>query len=246
MKKIIQFVGLIALTGFLDSAAAEPRLIHIESSDGVSLSAIVDIPTGQNERMPAVIFLHQGGSSKEEWTALPLFEDVTKAGMVALALDIRGHGASEGEADFTTLFDDPDQAPRDLRAAMNWLAESESVDMDRVAIVGASIGANLAVAATGTDRFDVRTVVAISAKTSAAHNLAGGVEKFGPLRSVFMIASELEQDGKRALWAEEIFNAAEDPRQIEIVSGSKEHGVAIFSDDPDLQNQILSWLVKTN
>ncbi len=245
MIKIIQFVGLIAFTGFLNIAAAEPRLIHIESSDGVSLSAIADIPTGQSVRMPAVIFLHQGGSSKEEWTNLPIFQDVTKAGMVAFALDIRGHGASDGEADFTTLFDDPDQAPRDLMAAINWLAKSSTVNMDRVAIVGASIGANLAVAAAGTDRFNVRTVVAISAKTSAAHNLAGGAEKISHLRSVFMIASELEEDGKRALWAEEIFNAAEVPRQIEIVSGSRGHGVSIFSDDPGLQNRILSWLVNT-
>ena len=245
MIKIIQFIGFIAFTGFLNFAAAEPRLIHIESSDGLSLSAIADIPTDRNMRMPAVIFLHQGGSSKEEWTGLPLFQDVTKAGMVAFALDIRGHGESGGEADFTTLFDDPDQAPRDLMAAMNWLAQSNTVNMDRVAIVGASIGANLAVAAAGTDRFDVRTIVAISAKTSAVHNLAGGVEKINHLRSVFMIASELEQDGKRALWAEEIFDAAENPRHIEIVSGSKGHGVSIFSDDPALQNKILSWLVDT-
>jgi dienelactone hydrolase len=246
MIKIIQIFGLIAFTGFLNFAAAEPRLIHVESTDGLSLSAIVDIPPGQKVRMPAVIFLHQGGSSKEEWTALPIFQDVTKAGMVAFALDIRGHGGSDGEADFTTLFDDPDQAPRDLMAAMNWLAKSNAVDMDRVAVVGASIGANLAVVAAGTDRFEVRTVVAISAKTSAVHNLAGGVEKVSHLRSVFMIAAELEEDGKRALWAEEIFNAAEDPRQIEIVSGSKQHGVSIFSDDPSLQNKILSWLVNTN
>lgn len=245
MTKLNRFVGFIVLAGFLSIAAAEPRLIRIQSSDGLSLSAIVDIPIGQKVQMPAVIFLHQGGSSKEEWAGLPLFYDVTRAGMVALALDIRGHGASEGEADFTTLFDDPDQAPRDVMAAINWLAESTIVNMDRVAIVGASIGANLAVAAAGTDRFEVRTVVAISAKTSAAHNLAGGAKKISHLRSVFVIASELEQDGKRAFWAEEIFNAAENPRQIEIVSGSQEHGVSIFSDDPMLQTKILSWLVNT-
>jgi hypothetical protein len=65
------------------------------------------------------------------------------------------------------------------------------------------------------------------------------------LRSVFMIASELEEDGKRAVWAQEIFNAADNPRQIEIVSGSNRHGVSIFSDDPALQDKILSWLVNT-
>ncbi len=245
MIKIIQLFGFIVLTGFLNFAVAEPRLIHIESSDGLSLSATIDIPSGQNVQMPAVIFLHQGGSSKEEWTSLPIFQDVTKAGMVAFALDIRGHGASDGEADFKTLFDDPDQAPRDLMAAMNWLGKSNVVNMDKVAIVGASIGANLAVVAAGTDRFEVKTVVAISAKTSAVHNLAGGLKNISHLGSVFMIASELEEDGKRASWAEEIFNAADNPRQIEIVSGSHRHGVSIFSDDPALQDRILSWLVNT-
>ncbi len=43
MKKLIQFFGFVALTGFLNIATAEPRLIHIESSDGLSLSALVNL-----------------------------------------------------------------------------------------------------------------------------------------------------------------------------------------------------------
>ena len=71
MIKIIQFIGFIAFTGFLNFAAAEPRLIHIESSDGLSLSAIADIPTDRNMRMPAVIFLHQGSHRKKSGRVYP-------------------------------------------------------------------------------------------------------------------------------------------------------------------------------
>jgi len=62
---------------------------------------------------------------------------------------------------------------------------------------------------------------------------------------VFLIASELEQDGQRAVWASELYAMTEEPRQLEIVDGSAGHGVAIFDDDPALQQQILDWLLKT-
>jgi dipeptidyl aminopeptidase/acylaminoacyl peptidase len=165
--------------------------------------------------------------------------------MFALAYDVRGHGASSGEADFSTLFDDPLQAPRDMAAAMDWLEKSGRVDMSRIAIVGASIGANLACVAAGSRDFNVKTAVVMSGKVSAVYNLAGGEEKLTDLKSVFLIASELEQGGQRAVWASELYAMTGEPHQLEIVAGSSGHGVAIFDDDPALQQQVLDWLLRT-
>jgi len=195
--------------------------------------------------MAAVIFIHQGGSSREEWTSLEIFEQISEHGMLALAYDVRGHGESSGEADFSTLFDDPLQAPRDLAAAIDWLEKSGRVDMSRIAIVGASIGANLACVAAGSRDFNVKTAVAMSGKVSAVYNLAGGEEKLTDLKSVFLIASELEQDGQRAAWAAELYAMTGEPRQLEIVAGSSGHGVSVFEDDPTLQQRIVDWLLRT-
>lgn len=219
--------------------------VNLVTTDGVELSATTRIDADIHGPVPAVIFIHQGGSSKEEWVSLPIFNAVADAGMCALAFDRRGHGESGGDADFSTLFDDPNQSPRDLEAALEWLERTGQVDMDRVAVVGASIGANLAVVAAGSSRFDVRSAVAISGKTSAALNLAGGDGYLEDLKTVFMISSELEQGGQRALWATEMYEMSAQPRRLEIVPGSRGHGVSVIADDPSLQKRILDWLIET-
>jgi len=62
---------------------------------------------------------------------------------------------------------------------------------------------------------------------------------------VFLIASELEQGGQRAVWAAELYEMTGEPRQLEIVAGSSGHGVSVFDDDPALQQQVLDWLLRT-
>jgi len=215
------------------------------TEDGIRIAATVMSPDDTSDGVAAVIFIHQGGSSKGEWTSLPIFHQVVEQGMVALAYDVRGHGDSAGEADFSTLFDDPGQAPQDMAAAIEWLRQSGRVDMSRVAIVGASIGANLACVAVGSPDFEVRTAVAMSAKVAAVYNLAGSRDRLTKLHSVYLIASEREQDGKRAAWAGELYELSSEPRRLEIVAGSKGHGVAVFEDDPGLQGRILDWLRQT-
>ena len=165
--------------------------------------------------------------------------------MIALAYDVRGHGESGGKADFSTLFDDPGQAPLDLKAAIAYLLKTGKVDESRVALVGASIGSNLAVMASGKPEFSIKTAVAISGKTSAVYNLAGAKEDELSFGSIYHIASANEQDGLRAKWAEELFERTTAPRKIEIVENSASHGVAIFEDGPALAGRILKWLKHT-
>lgn len=227
------------------SAGAEAKYIEFSTADGITIAATVAVPGTGQDKAAAVIFIHQGGSSKSEWSSTSIFKMLAEQGILALAYDIRGHGQSAGKADYSTLFDDPLQAPKDLDAAIEWLRKSGRVDMSRIAVVGASIGANLALVAVGTEHFSVKTAVAISGKVSAAYNLAGGAENLNDLHAVFLIAAELEQGGKRAAWASELYEMAAPPRQLEVVAGSSSHGVSVFDDDPMLQQRILDWLLRT-
>jgi dipeptidyl aminopeptidase/acylaminoacyl peptidase len=243
-------LALIGVLGFdvvfsSTAEADESKDIHFLTGDGIRIAASVSIPDSESNELAAVIFIHQGGSSREEWTSLPIFRQITEQGMYALAYDVRGHGESAGEANFSTLFDDPQQAPQDMAAAIDWLRQTGRVDMSRVAVVGASIGANLACVAVGSPDFKIKTAVAMSGKVSAVYNLAGGRERLSNLHSLFLIASELEQDGKRAAWASELYELTNGPRQLEIVGGSSGHGVSVFDDDPELQQRILEWLLRT-
>jgi len=225
-------LGLFAATGL--TAAVEE--ISITTQDGVHLAATLSIPDDLTSPAPAVILIHQGGSDRSEWN--DLVPRLVDRGWIALAYDVRGHGASDPVDSIRRLFDDPDLAPRDLDAAVALLEGMEEVDDDRLAVVGASIGGNLACVASA--RGMVSTAVAISVKTSAVEHLAA-TETLA-MRSIFLISSAGDQGGQRATWAQELYDRSAEPRQLLIVDGSSAHGVSIFRDDPGVIDQIVEWL----
>lgn len=214
----------------------------VQTDDGETIAATLKHPDiNDGDKVPAVIFIHQGGSSKDEWINTSLFETVVATGFVALAYDVRGHGQSSGQGG-AHLFDDPDLAPRDLKAALIYLRTLPYVDPERIAIVGSSIGANLACVALGQDIYGVSRAVAISGKTSAVYNLAGGRDQLTTLSGLYAIASENEQGGKRAQWARDLYQEAPNQNKLEITANSNRHGTSIFKDDPTLEGRILDWL----
>lgn len=213
--------------------------VKFTTDDGFNISAIIGKPEKIDDELPAVILIHQGGSNKSEWNGF--FEQLVKQNYIVLAYDIRGHGESDKVDNIYALFNDPNQAPHDLISAIEYLKDNKNVDAERIAIVGASIGANLA--CVGISKMDVKTAVAISGKTSAVENLNGSKDL--DLKSIFYIASEGDQNGKRVEWAKQLYNRTEPPRKIEAVPNSSAHGVSIFKDHPKVKNKIIKWLKDT-
>ncbi len=217
----------------------EREKIKFTTDDDFNISAIIGKPESIDDDIPAVILIHQGGSDKSEWYGF--FEQLVKQNYIVLAYDIRGHGESDKVGNIYALFNDPNQAPHDLFAAIEFLKDYDNVDSDRIGIIGASIGANLA--CVGISKMNIKTAVAISAKTSAVENLSG--EKELNLRSIFYIASDEDQNGKRVQWARELYKITKPPKKIEAVANSSAHGVSIFKDRPQVKNEILNWLKET-
>ncbi|MFQ5706592.1 MAG: alpha/beta hydrolase [bacterium] len=238
-RLLLVVVGLFAASDVGAQPGFTKQTISFQTADGFTIQATLGLPATTKERLPAVILIHQGGSDRTEWT--PFFSKLQKENYVVLAYDVRGHGASDKVKSVYALFDDPKQAPLDLRAALQYLRSLSQVDSQRIGVVGASIGANLACVASS--EMGVKTAVAMSGKTSAVFNLAG--KKLLKLHSIFYIASAGDQGGKRAQWARELYEKTQKPHKIEIVKNSSAHGVSIFDDAPDLANQILAWLRNT-
>ena len=89
----------------------------------------------------------------------------------------------------------------------------------------------------------IKTAVVISGKTSAIENLNGVKELH--LKSIFYIAADGDQNGKRIKWAKELYERTEPPRKIETVVNSSAHGVRILKDKPQVKNEIIKWLNDT-
>ncbi|MEO9965761.1 MAG: alpha/beta fold hydrolase [Reichenbachiella sp.] len=223
-----------SISGFEEVEFVTTDDIKISASYGLAKSTI---PAA------AIILIHQGGSSREEWFALDLVKDLLDNGFAILAYDVRTHGKSgKDQGNLTDLFGNPNRAPLDLKAALDFLKSDTRVDSTRIGILGASIGANLACVAASSDSYPVKSVVSISAKVTAIESL--GTVKSPTLRNAFHIASAEEQNGLRRGWAEELYANTSGHRAVHIADG-RLHGSYILRENSPLQREVLAWFKKT-
>jgi len=128
------------------SASAVPRLalaaqrVSFRTEDGVTIAATWYEPPS---RGPAVILVHMLQRSRRDFEALAV--RLSSEGIGALAIDLRGHGESQGS--YGESF-----APMvaDIKAARRFLATRSDVS-GRIGMLGASLGANLVAMAAGDD-----------------------------------------------------------------------------------------------
>lgn len=224
--------------------AQENKNVSFKTSDSIKISASFLFPEKQKKQYPAIILIHQGGSSKKEWLDLPLINLLLKNKYALLIYDIRQHGESEKDkGSLNDLFNNPKRAPLDLLAAIQFLKSDERINKNKIGILGASIGANLACIASNSDAYSIKSIVSISAKTDAVINLSGKKTNLN-LKNAYYIASKEEQGGKREKWAKELYSKTHKKRKVEIAKGNK-HGSYILRNNLQLQNSILNWFKKT-
>jgi len=106
---------------------------------GVTLGGYFFRPQAGAPPYPAVILLH--GFAGHAHNMVGLARTCTANGYAALALSLRGWLGSEGESDQGL------RQPLDVLAAIDWFAKRPLVDKDRMAVVGASMGGQVALLA---------------------------------------------------------------------------------------------------
>jgi len=245
MTKNIYVLSIIVL--FVIGATAQEKHIEKEVSfitkDNIAISASYLTPKNNSKSYPAIILIHQGGSSRQEWLESSIIESLLNEGFVLLAYDVRQHGKSaKDKGDLFNLFNNPKRAPLDVQAAIKFLKEDSRINQDRIGILGASIGANLACVAIN-NNYGIKSAISLSSKTEAVQNLSGKKELLN-LKNIFHIASANEQGGLRKQWAEELYAKTKGERKIAIAKGGK-HGSYILRSSPDLNNQVIEWFKKT-
>ena len=225
-------------------ASDNKQKIHFVTEDKQKIVAWLELPTDILNKPPVIILIHQGGSSKDEWTDLALWQILLDNGYAVLAYDIRQHGESSTDKDdIWDLFNNPKRAPLDLQAAIQFIQSHHKLNANKIGIIGASVGANLAVMASALPEYPIQSVVAISGKVEAAQNLANAD---APLKgnNLFAIASEKEQEGLRKQWAQEFYQQAIEEKKVKIAKGNA-HGSSILIENPELNTDIIQWLNKT-
>ena len=210
-----------------------PFVVTIEAVDRVTATGTFYPGMGEAP-WPGVILLHMAGGDRQIWESNGFAQRLVEQGYAVLAVDIRNHGKSGGD-------DSWEKAAADLRRWWTYFSQREDIDATRTALVGGSIGANLALF-TGADKPNVRTVVLLSAGLS--YNSAAvdeAVVRYGA-RPLFLIASE-----------DDLFPAVEDAQiMASLATGEVElliyedagHGTEMLETKPELADLIVAWLAQ--
>lgn len=117
------------------------------TSDGLRLSAILEMPEGRRGPLPAVTVLHGFGSNKDSDTMRTAAKLFTSLGYAALRFDMRGCGESAGARGRVICLEQVE----DTRNAVTFLSSRKEIDPARIAVFGHSFGAAVAIYAAGVD-----------------------------------------------------------------------------------------------
>jgi dipeptidyl-peptidase 4 len=126
---------------------ADHRFVDVEADDGITLKAMVLLPTGfdESKRYPAVIYTYGGPNAQVVVDAWPrtsgLFNHtLTSRGFVVFALDNRGSAGRDREFEGATDLGLGSTQLPDQLAGVRWLKNQVWVDPDRIGIWGWSYG----------------------------------------------------------------------------------------------------------
>jgi alpha-beta hydrolase superfamily lysophospholipase len=219
----------------------EPEKISFVTDDGVNIKGLFLRPAG--DAVGVAVLLHMMPATKESW--LPLMSRLAALGVASLAIDLRGHGESvegpDGRLDYK-LFEEKDHRAKihDVEAAARWLAEAGVSGGERPVVVGASIGANLAIAFAA-DHPKVPGAAALSPGLDyRGVTTPDKVGRFRPQQGLFLAASEEDELS---------FRTDRELAMLKPDSALKEyrgagHGTGLWIRRPELLDELASWIAE--
>jgi pimeloyl-ACP methyl ester carboxylesterase len=231
-------VCLIALINFLGLG---PKIedVTLITSDSVKLAATYYTPP--KEKAPGVILLHMLSRDRKDWHTLA--KRLQKAGYGCLSLDFRGHGENLergdsslnwrnfSEEDFTAL-------TQDLEAGWLFLENEPHIMKDRMAIIGASIGANVALNFAG-DHPEVETLALLSPGLNYRGIVTeDAMRKYGR-RPLFIAVSK--EDFYAAQSSNRLRQLTRGNVVLKTYDGSS-HGTKLLKQEKDLIDILIQWL----
>lgn len=231
-------VFLAACRGHESRTLAEPREVSFDTADGVTISATLYPAPGGHA--PGLVLVHAVGSDRSSWDAFARRAQL--AGYCCIAFDLRGHGGSVHRGSETLsyrTFDTPawKGAVSDIAAAWGALAAA-GADPANTAVVGASMGANLALEY-ALARTEVPAVVMVSPGLDyKGVQIEDTMRNLGR-RPVLLMSSR--GDAYSASSCNTLEKAGSGLCELREYEGAA-HGTALFDLSPTAIEQVLLWL----
>lgn len=218
--------SLVFACALMLAPLAEAADVTLQTTDGVAVHA-VDYGKGTN----AVVLIHDKARSGADWSWYA--EKLAANGFHVIAIDLRGHGQS---ALPTPLVDaDYPKMTADVTAAIAWL---KSKGATKLSIIGANMGANLAVLAAAEDPTVTNLILLSPGLNLSGVTPSAAMEKYGK-RPVLIVAST--EDGYAMRTATVLEEKATGEKHVEVLENAGS-GVKMLNKSPSLETTMIAWL----
>jgi len=221
-------VLLIACTqSTITPHGASPETVAKHTITTIDGERIAYTPYLAQPNDPAVILLHMLNHTRITWDEYARM--LQEEGFNVIAIDLRGHGQSSGTFDSfdATGFNN---MVNDVRAAKDVLT-AKGADTTRLSLIGASIGANIALNYAGDDP-DVNTVVLLS----PGKNYRGvDITHYSYEGPIMWVASTEDAASIEAV------DALSKPEHYTAILANAGHGTQML---PRIRDQITSWIIQ--
>jgi len=179
-----------------------------------------------------VILSHMYPTDQTGW--FDFAGDLAKNGYVAFTFDFRGYGKSKGSKD------DLGNIYKDILAA---IALARTYGSAKIFLVGASMGGTASIIAASKDN-DINGIVSLAAPDKMGNDL-DAISVVSGLKMPKIFISAIG-DEHHAESARKLYEEAVEPKVLEIMENSFEHGTFIFEKEPEnaerLKSIILNFL----
>jgi dienelactone hydrolase len=180
---------------------------------------------------PTVLLLHEYGATQQSWVTLVLA--LREAGYNVLTVDLRGFGLTGGTPDWS-------RASADVAVWLQELSILPNVEKSRLSVVGAGVGASLALSGCALYG-NCRSVVALS-PTVADRGLQtdAAVTAYGPRPLLIISSSAASPSG---IDSQTLDKLAAGPHQLQLYEGTAV-GVNVLAAHSTALTLIVEWLRK--
>jgi pimeloyl-ACP methyl ester carboxylesterase len=236
------------------SVLPKPQAFVVASEDGFLIHSTVYYPAGKTKRLPIVMLLHDLNGTQKDWQ--PWIPEIIDKGYAVMTMDLRGHGLSAARGKnpqkkpkrYTSWrvmsAQEWQKAPSDVIEVLRYTAahpeQFARLNSKKIAIIGGSVGANVAMLAGQTYQHRVLGLGLLSARLNykGLEISVGAVYYPG---SVFIAASQSDPQPFEA--AKRLFQLSQGPKSIRLFKDAGQ-GTELLMGYPPLIDDLTSWLDK--
>lgn len=212
--------------------------VRFKTEDGLEIAGNY-FPAEKNDA-PAVVMLHMMPETKESWNGFA--KKVNREGFQCLAIDLRGHGESQGGPMGSKSFSDEEHQAtiNDVVGAISFFID-KGISVEKISLVGASIGANLAIVFQSENPKLKATVALSPGLNYRGVEIEHAAKVLKEEQSIFLVAggSNDEYSTETVL---KIFDLLKCNNKKKVILENSGHGTAIFGSEPGLEQEIIDWL----